>query len=126
MPIKGIGIDLVKVERLMASLERFGHRMESRLFTPDELEYCRRHRDPVPHLAARFAAKEAAAKALGTGMSGGVAFRQFEVVQPGGQVPRLRFSGAALERFEALGCRTSHLSLTHDGGLAIACVVIEG
>ena len=126
MPIRGIGIDLVKVERLMASLERFGHRLESRLFTPDELEYCRRHRDPVPHLAARFAAKEATSKALGTGMGGGMGFRQIEVLQPGGQQPRLRLHGAALERFEALGCTASHLSLTHDGGFAIACVVIEG
>ena len=126
MPIRGIGIDLVKVERLMASLERFGQRMESRLFTPDELEYCRRHRDPVPHLAARFAAKEAASKALGTGMGGGVAFRQIEVLQPGGQQPRLRLQGVALERFESLGCTASHLSLAHDGGFTIACVVIEG
>jgi len=126
MPIRGIGIDLVRIERLMASLERFGHRFESRIFTADELDYCRRHRDPVPHLAARFAAKEAASKALGTGMGGGVAFRQFEVLQPGGQQPRLRFHGTALERFESLGCTASHLSLTHDGGFAIACVVIEG
>ena len=126
MPIRGVGIDVIKVERLVESLERFGRRMEARLFTEGELEYCRRHQDPARHLAARFAAKEAASKALGTGMSGGVGFKQFEVLQPGGQPPRLRFHGAARERFEALGATASHLSLTHDGGLAIACVVIEG
>ncbi|TMQ68152.1 MAG: holo-[acyl-carrier-protein] synthase [Candidatus Eisenbacteria bacterium] len=126
MAVRGIGIDVVKVERISQSLGRFGARMEKRLFTADELAYCRRMKDPLPHLAARFAAKEAASKALGTGMSAGVAFRLLEVLQPGGQQPRLRFHGAALERFEALGCSLSHLSLTHDGGFAIACVVLEG
>jgi holo-[acyl-carrier protein] synthase len=123
--VRGIGIDVVQVQRVVAALERFGERMERRLFTEAELEYCRRHKDPLPHLAARFAAKEAASKAIGTGMSGGVGFRQFEVIQPGGHQPRLEWHGAALDRFRALGARASHLSLTHDAGLAIACVVIE-
>ena len=126
MSVKGIGVDVVKVERLVQSLERFGARMEKRLFTDGELEYCRRHKDPLPHLAARFAAKEAAFKAIGTGLSGGVGWKQAEVIQPGGYQPQLRFTGVALERFTTLGCTSSHLSLTHDGGLAIACVVIEG
>jgi holo-[acyl-carrier protein] synthase len=119
-------VDVVKVERLVQSLERFGKRMEARLYTEAELEYCRRHKDPLPHLAARFAAKEAAFKAIGTGLSGGVGWKQAEVIQPGGHQPRLEFHGTALERFRALGCTSAHLSLTHDGGLAIACVVIEG
>ena len=126
MPVRGIGVDVVQVERLAESLDRFGERMEKRLFTESELEYCRRHKTPLPHLAARFAAKEAAFKAIGTGLSGGVSWKQAEVIQPGGQVPRLRFHGAALERFLALGCRDSHLTLSHDGGLAVACVVLEG
>jgi holo-[acyl-carrier protein] synthase len=123
--VRGIGIDVVQVQRVVDALERFGERMERRLFTEAELEYCRRHKDPLPHLAARFAAKEAASKAIGTGMSGGVAFKQFEVIQPGGHQPRLEWHGAALERFKSIGARASHLSLTHDAGLAIACVVIE-
>src|SRR5712691_4870778 len=123
--VRGIGVDVVKVERLIQALERFGHRMENRLFTEGEIEYCRRHKDPLPHLAARFAAKEAAFKAIGTGLSGGIGWKQAEVIQPGGQQPTLRFSGAALERFEALGCTGAHLTLSHDGGLAVACVVIE-
>jgi holo-[acyl-carrier protein] synthase len=126
MPIRGVGIDIVQVDRIEQSLERFGHRMEARLFTAGELEYCRGHKDPLPHLAARFAAKEAASKALGTGMSGGVGFRHIEVVQPGGRVPTLVFHAAALQRYQSLGCTTSHLSLTHDGGHAVACVVLEG
>ena len=125
MAVRGIGVDVVRVERLVESLARFGERMEKRLFTPDELGYSRTHKDPNPHLAARFAAKEATSKALGTGMSAGVGWKQIEVLQPGGRVPELRLSGAALERFQAMGCRSSHLSLSHDGGLAIACVVLE-
>jgi len=126
VPVRGIGIDVIKVERLVAALERFGERMEHRLFTDDELAYCRSHKDPLPHLAARFAAKEAASKAIGTGMSGGIGFKHFEVIQPGGRQPRLEWHGPARERFESLGCSASHLSLSHDGGLALACVVIEG
>ena len=125
MPVRGIGIDVCKVERISESLRRFGERMERRLFTSDELAYCRGFKDPLPHLAARFAAKEAAFKAIGTGLSGGIGWKQAEVIQPGGQQPRLEFHGAALERFRALGCQHTHVSITHDGGLAIACVVIE-
>jgi holo-[acyl-carrier protein] synthase len=124
--IRGIGVDVVKVDRLSQSLERFGARMEARLFTPGELEYCRLHKDPLPHLAARFAAKEALFKAIGTGLSGGVGWKQAEVLQPGGHQPKLVLSGVALDRFRALGCTASHLTIAHDGGLAIACVVIEG
>ena len=126
MPIRGIGVDVVKVERLAAALTRFGERMERRLFTAGELAYCRSFHDPLPHLAARFAAKEAAAKALGTGLSQGVAWKDFEVIQPGGRQPRLEFHGRGRELFETLGCTAAHLSLTHDGGMAIATVVLEG
>ena len=125
MSVRGIGVDICRVERIAASLERFGDRMRRRLFTPGELTYCERHKDPLPHLAARFAAKEAASKALGTGMSGGVGWTQIEVLQPGGRVPELRLTGVALERFHAIGASRSHLTLSHDGGIAVACVVLE-
>ena len=125
MPIRGIGVDVVQVSRIAESLERFGERMEKRLFTEGERAYCRTHKDPLPHFAARFAAKEATSKALGTGMSQGVGWTQIEVLQPGGRVPELRFTGAALDRFNALGATRSHLSLSHDAGMAVACVVIE-
>lgn len=126
MPVRGIGVDICQVSRISESLARFGERMEKRLFTPAELAYCRTFSDPMPHLAARFAAKEAASKALGTGLAGGVGWTQIEVVQPGGRVPTIRFSGVALERFTAMGATSSHLSLSHDGGMAVACVVVEG
>lgn len=126
MPVRGIGIDICQVSRIAESLGRFGDRMEKRLFTPAELAYCRTYKDPLPHLAARFAAKEAASKALGTGIAAGVGWTQIEVVQPGGRVPRLQFTGVAAERFASMGATSSHLSLSHDGGLAVACVVLEG
>jgi holo-[acyl-carrier protein] synthase len=126
MAVRGIGVDVCKVERIAAALERFGARMEKRLFTADELTYSRTHQDPLPHLAARFAAKEAASKALGTGISNGVGWTTIEVLQPGGRPPALAFHGAALERFRSLGCTASHVTLSHDGGLAVACVVLEG
>ncbi len=125
MPVIGIGVDVVQVRRITESLERFGERMERRLFTEAELAYCRSFQDPLPHLAARFAAKEAASKALGTGMSQGVAWKDFEVIQPGGRQPRLEFHGRGREVYEALGGIAAHLSLTHDGGLAVATVVLE-
>ncbi len=125
MSVKGIGIDVVKVGRITDSLERFGERFERRIFTEGELAYCRGHKDPLPHLAARFAAKEALSKAIGTGFSNGVSWKQVEVIQPGGRRPALQLTGRALEIFHSQGCTSSHLSLTHDGGLAIACVVIE-
>jgi len=126
VPIRGIGVDVVQVGRILEALGRFGERMERRLFTGGELAYCRSFQDPLPHLAARFAAKEAASKALGTGMSRGVGWKDFEVIQPGGRQPRLEFHGKGRELFESLGCTAAHLSLSHDGGLAIATVVIEG
>ena len=119
MAVRGLGVDVVKVERLAQALERFGERMERRLFTEAERTYCRSHKDPLPHFAARFAAKEAAFKAIGTGLSGGVGWKQAEVIQPGGRQPKLALHDVALERFRAIGCTDTHVSLTHDGGFAI-------
>lgn len=125
MAVRGVGIDVVQVDRIKGSLERFGARFEARVFTDAELEYSRRHKDPLPHLAARFAAKEAAFKAIGTGLSNGIGWRDAEVVQPGGHRPRLLWHGAAAERLASLGATRSHLTLAHDAGVAVACVVIE-
>jgi holo-[acyl-carrier protein] synthase len=99
--------------------------MEKRIYTEDELAYAKRQKNPLPHLAARFAAKEAAFKAIGTGLSNGVGWKDAEVLQPGGRQPTLVYHGKALEFFQEQGCKHTHLSLTHDGGIAIACVVIE-
>jgi holo-[acyl-carrier protein] synthase len=125
MSIVGLGIDATEVDRIAATVQRYGERFLTRIYTEGEIAYCRRHRDPVPSLAARFAAKEAAMKALGTGHTQGVLWRDVEVVRRGGP-PQLRLHGGALRRFEAIGARSSLLTLTHARDLAIAQVLLLG
>lgn len=123
--ILGIGIDLVEVARMEQALAR-GERFTRRLFTEAEVVYCRRHKVPARHFAARFAAKEAGMKAIGTGWSNGVGWKDFEVrLDPRGR-PHLLLSGRAAELALAMGATHSVISLAHDGGLATAVVVLEG
>jgi len=124
--IRGLGIDLVAVSRIEAAAGRHGERFLKRLFTESEVAYCARHPEPARHWAARFAAKEAGMKALGTGWSGGVTFKSIEVVNlPSGQ-PTLVLHGASAERAQAMGATRAHVTITHDGGFAMACVVLDG
>jgi holo-[acyl-carrier protein] synthase len=115
--IVGVGVDVVQVARLERALTRTP-RLAHRLFTDGERECVR-----VEQLAARFAAKEAAAKALGA--PGGLRWRDAEVVREAGGRPRLVLHGTAAEEAAAQGIRTCHLSLSHDGGVATAVVVAE-
>lgn len=124
--IVGVGTDLVEIERIEASLARFGDRFEQRVFSAAEIAYCRRKKRPGESFAARFAAKEAAAKALGTGISRGVSWREFEVSREPGGPPRLVLHGRAAELAAALGVGSVALSVTHTRGLALAFVVLEG
>jgi holo-[acyl-carrier protein] synthase len=121
----GIGIDLVDVERLEQALARHGRAFEARVFTPGEIESCAERADRVLALAARFAAKEACLKALGTGWSRGLGFREVEVVRTPGGLPQIRLHGRAAERARSIGGERIHLSLTHERRLAAAFVVIE-
>ncbi len=123
--IVGSGIDLVEIARIQQSMDRFGRRFLDRIFTGAEQAYCLRRRRAGESFAARFAAKEAAAKALGTGISRGVSWLEIEVVRAPGSRPGLRLHGRA-EKFAArLGVRQAALSLTHSAGLAMASVVLE-
>ncbi len=122
----GLGTDLVEVDRLRASIERFGPRFLNRIFTPEEQRYAAGKRSGVESLAARFAAKEAGAKALGTGISRGVGWRDLEVARAPGGPPRLLMHGRAGERAAALGVLRASLSLTHTARYAFAVVVLEG
>ncbi len=124
--ILGIGIDIVEIARVRRLMERWQDRFLRRVFTDEELAYANRRRDPAEHLAARFAAKEATLKALGTGLTMGVRWREMEVRRARGQRPTLALSGRAAELGEARGIRRLHVSLTHDGGLAVAQVLAEG
>lgn len=121
--IIGTGIDATDIGRIAATIERYGDRFLTRVFTPAEIAYCQRKRDSVSSFAARFAAKEAAMKALGTGHSRGVFWTGIEVVRHHGP-PRLAFHGGAAARFAALGATGSTLSLTHSDHLAIAHVLL--
>ena len=118
MTIRGIGIDLVQIPRMRRVVERWQDRFLERVFTAAELAYCRSRRDPIPHLAARFAAKEAALKALGTGLRLGVNWRELEVRRERGQAPTLVLSGRSRAIGEARGGRRVLLTLTHDGDYA--------
>ncbi|MDT8436376.1 MAG: holo-ACP synthase [Gemmatimonadota bacterium] len=124
--ILGIGIDQVDTGRLRDVLARRPERAAARLFTPGERGVCGTRRREAECLAARFAAKEAFVKALGTGLRGGLRWTDIEVRTGDAGRPSIRLAGAAERRFRELGGRMIHLSLTHDGGQALAFVVLEG
>ena len=125
MNILGIGIDATDLPRVKDVFDRYGERFLRRVFTDGEIAYCTRRRNPVPHLAGRFAAKEAAMKALGTGHSRGVLWKDIEVVRSGGP-PRLLFHGGAERRAAAMSVRRSLLTITHSDALAFAQVMLFG
>lgn len=124
--ILGTGIDLVSVPRLERFRERWGPSGLRRLFTRGEAEYCLALACPGPSFAARFAAKEAFLKALGTGYSDGIGWTEVEVVRHGRSPPSLRLEGRAAELARTRGVRRVHLSLSHTGEMAAASVVLEG
>lgn len=123
--IIGLGLDATEIPRIAALIERYGDRFIRRLFTDGEIAYCNRRRMPAIHFAARFAAKEAGMKALGTGHSQEVLWRDLEVVRRGGP-PQLQFHGGAARRFAAMGARSSLLTITHTEALALAQVLLIG
>ena len=123
--IVGTGVDITEVPRIKASWERFGERFLRRLFTPEEVRYCLGKANVEERLAARFAAKEAGMKAIGTGLRQGVTWHDLEIVRLPGQRPVLKFSGKAAEVAARLGCRRVHLSLSHTADHAIAYVILE-
>ena len=123
--IIGLGIDLCEVSRLAELEDRYGARFLDRIFSLEEQRRCRGRRRHEC-LAGRFAAKEAALKALGTGLSQGIRWHDVEVSRGEYQRPTVVFHGRAREIFEYLGAATAHLSISHDGGKAVAVVVLEG
>ncbi len=122
--ILGVGIDLTPVDRMERALARHGDRFEKRVFTDGERAYCRARARPADHFAARFAAKEAALKALG--VPEGLSWHELEIVPAAGGPPELVLRGVAARAADERGVRRLHLSLTHAGGQAAAVVVAEG
>ena len=126
MTISGVGVDLVSIPRMRDMIERWQDRFLRRVFTEGEIAYCRSRRDPAPHFAARFAAKEAGLKALGTGLQLGVHWRELEVRRERSQAPTLVLSGKSKEIGLVKGGSRMLLSLTHDGDYALAQAILVG
>lgn len=125
--ILGLGIDVIEVKRVEASLARFPERFEKRVFTAAEREYCRARKSKAAEsFALRWAAKEAVAKAMGTGIRGGVDFADIEVAADRLGRPSIRLHGGAAAAARKRGIETFHVSLTHEGDLAVAFAVAEG
>ena len=123
--VLGLGTDLIETNRVQESISRHGERFLERIFTDGEIEYCLRKKNSAESFAARFAAKEAGAKALGTGISRGVSWKEFEVRREASGKPTLHVSGRARELAEAMGVKRMQLSLTHSREFAMAVVVAE-
>jgi len=123
--IVGTGIDIAEVPRIQQAIERYGQRFLERIFTAGEMRYCDSKANRMERYAARFAAKEAAMKALGTGWNHGVRWRDCEVVRAPGGRPTLSFHGRAGEFAARLGVKNAALSISHTAEQAIAQVILE-
>jgi len=121
--IVGLGIDIAEIDRMEAAIQRHGQPFLQRVFTPAEIAYCERHRNRYERFAGRFAAKEAAMKALGTGHSRGVLWKDVEVVRVSGP-PLLHLHGEAARVAERMNARRSLLTITHSETLAMAQVLL--
>jgi holo-[acyl-carrier protein] synthase len=124
--IIGTGVDIVEIVRLRNVIERLKDRFIARVFTPGEQQFCQVHRDPAPHFAARFAAKEALFKALGTGWAKGVTWLDVEVKRERQDAPVILLHGEAQRLSASLGAHRVHLSLSHSDQWAVAMVILEG
>ena len=124
--IIGIGVDIVDVGRIDGSIARHGEHFLQRVFTANEIAYCAPMREPGPHYAARFAAKEAVAKAFGTGIGEKMSFLEIEVCRAESGAPSIVLHGATGDFANECGVSKIHLSLSHTAGCAVAQVVIEG
>ena len=123
--IVGTGVDIVEVARFERFVREGNEALLERLFTPAEREYCRPRRASAQHYAARFAAKEAFVKALGMGIREGIGWQDVEVTHDSLDKPIFRFTPVAEARLRERNVLHSHLSLSHDGGMAVAMVILE-
>lgn len=120
--IYGIGIDLVRIDRMKDAADKWGRRFLERIFTEKEITYCYRKTEPYPSLAVRFAAKEALIKAMGEGF---IPFTDIEITNDQDGRPSIRSKGRLEELFKERAIKRCHISLSHDKGYGIACVILE-
>ena len=123
--IVGMGLDISEIDRIEAVISRYGTSFLERIYTPREVRYCESHKNKFERYAARFAAKEAAMKALGTGWRSGVRWRDIEVANAPSGKPTLNLAGVSREIADRLGVKNIGLSITHSGNLALAQVIFE-
>ena len=122
--IIGLGIDITELDRIKRSLEKFGERFIKKILTEEEMLLVP-DKNPVPYVSARFAAKEAAVKALGTGFAEGITFQCIQISRLDSGAPELTFLGRALTRSSEMGVQSIHLSITHGRDTAAAVVILE-
>lgn len=123
--ISGIGIDVIEVKRVKEALERFGDRMLNRLFTKPEIEYCSAKKNSALHFAGRFAAKEAAFKAMGKGWGGEISWKEVEITNLPSGAPQIAFYGKALELTTSQKITGAFVSISHIDQIAAAVVILE-
>jgi len=123
--IAGIGVDIVDIPRIQALLDRYGKRFLGRVYTEAETAYAMRGANKAERLAGRVAVKEAVMKALGTGKSLGILWRDIETLRARSGKPEVRLHGQAVKWAKLRGCGAVHVSITHDGGKAMAFVILE-
>ena len=123
--IHGTGVDIIEIARIRSSIEKYSGKFEERVFTSKEINYCRSKPDPFKHFAARFAAKEAVLKSLGTGMAHGIGWKDMEILNQESGKPVLTLSGKGLDIFNSLNLRDIHISMTHDRQYALAQAIAE-
>lgn len=124
--ILGTGIDIIEVARIAQSFEKFGERFLKRILRPDEIAYCLAHKFPAPHLAARFAAKEAISKAFGTGIGAQLGWQHIEVSRRESGEPFVILHDDGQKLLAARGGKVIHLSLSHTENYAAAMAILEG
>lgn len=124
--ILGIGIDIVKVDRIEKAVERWSDSFTRRVFTERELEYCTKQKKPAQHLAARFGAKEAVMKAFGTGHAGGVKWTDVEVLHDEKGKPIVALSGVLRDLAAGMGVSEAMISMSHDTGYAVSQAILTG
>ena len=124
--ILGIGIDIIEVVRIKASLEKFGERFGKRILLPDETAYCLSHKDPAPFVAARFAAKEAISKAFGTGIGTQLGWQDMEICKKESGEPFVVLHGKGKKLFESRQAKQLLVSLSHTENYAAVTAVLEG
>ena len=123
--IVGTGIDIIEIDRIKNSIQKYSDRFKKKIFTQKEIEYCDSQAEPAKHFAARFSVKEAVLKCFGTGMSGGILWKDIEVDKLESGQPILNLYGKGKKIFEQQNLKQIHISITHDKSYALAHAIAE-